>query len=252
MNVLIIEDEKYAAERLKLLLVKTKKSICVLDVLETVEDSINWMGNNPWPDLIFMDIQLADGLCFEIFDTVKVSTPIIFTTAFDAFAIKAFKVNSVDYLLKPVELESLVRAIDKFELLHAAGQWSNEKINHLIDQLVHNYKTRFFVRAGQRFKSIQTSEIDYFFVTGRCTFLKTISGKIYDLDYSLEQLEGLIDPGAFFRINRAYIINIESITEMINYSATRLKIKLRNLEPNTEIFVSRDRLSTFKGWLDGR
>ena len=252
MNVLIIEDEKYAAERLKLLLLKSKKSIFVMDDLETVEESINWLGNNPRPDLIFMDIQLADGLCFEIFDTVKVSTPVIFTTAFDEYAIKAFKVNSVDYLLKPVDLESLVRAIDKFELLHASGQQPNEKINLLIDQLVHNYKTRFFVRAGQRFKSIQTSEIDYFYISGRSTFLKTISGKIYDLDYSLEQLEGLIDPGAYFRINRGYVIHIESITEMTNYSATRLKIKLRNMEPDTEIFVSRDRLSAFKGWLDGR
>ncbi len=249
MNVLIIEDEKYAAERLKQLLKETGEEFTVAGTLETIEESIKWLMTNPHPDILFMDIQLGDGICFEIFKAVQIDIPVIFITAYDEYAIRAFKVNSIDYLLKPVDLSALNSALEKYRMLQKSKNVSSEKISKLVEQLVQSYKTRFFVRAGPHFKSILATEIACFFIVERCTFLRTMTGKDYDLDFSLEQIEKQVDPAIFYRINRSFIVNIDAITDLINYSAKQLKIKLKNIEPDADLFVSRDRTSDFKKWL---
>jgi two-component system response regulator LytT len=250
MNVLIVENEKPAADGLSRLLKKVDENINIVSVLETVEGTVNWFQSNPFPDLILMDVQLDDGLCFEIFESVKIDTPIIFTTAYDEYAIKAFKVNSIDYLLKPVTEESLASAIDKLRTLFSSQTIDNEKINHLYEQLGAQHKTRFFVKIGEHCKSISTNEIVCFYIVERCTFFMTSSGKCYDVNYSLEQLEKLLDAHQFFRINRHMIINIDAITDIISYSTNRLKIKMANEEKIGELLVSREKVVTFKKWLD--
>ncbi len=249
MKVVIIEDEHYAAEKLIQLLNKTAPEIEILQVLESVEDSINWFSSNVSPDLIFMDIQLDDGISFEIFDAVKIDTPIIFTTAFNEYAIRAFKVNSVDYLLKPIEEQALETAFHKFKSIHSEKQEFSEKVSKVIEQISTKYKSRFFLKVGSRFQSIQVSEICSFFVEERSTFLKTMSGKTYDLDFSLEQLQKRIDPTIFFRVNRNYLVNINCIAEIISYSTNRLKLNLKSNSENG-IIVSRDKVSEFKHWMD--
>ena len=250
MNVLIIEDEKPAADSLGRLLKKIDESIKVVAVIETVEGAINWFQCNPSPDLILMDIQLDDGLCFEIFESVKINTPIIFTTAYDEYAIKAFKVNSIDYLLKPITKESLVSAIEKLKTLFSSQIFDNEKINRIYKQLGIQHKTRFFVKIGEHCKSISTNEIACFYILERCTFLMTLSGKCYDISYSMEQLEKLLSPGQFFRINRQTIVNIDAITDIISFSTNRLKIKMPHEEKIGELMVSREKATEFKKWLD--
>ncbi len=249
MNVLIIEDEKPAADKLTRLLSRVVEDIKVVEILETVEDSINWFLNNPSPDLIFMDIQLADGICFEIFDSIEINTPIVFTTAYDEYAIRAFKVNSIDYLLKPIDSGSLAKATEKFKSLYPAKTY-NTKIELLYDQLVKKYKSRFFIKVGTHCKLVMTEDIKCFFIAERITFMKTFSGKTYDVDYSLDQIQKMLDPEKFYRINRKYIINITAITDIITWSASRLKIKLTGEEENYELVVSRDKVSDFKRWLD--
>ncbi|MCK5699711.1 MAG: response regulator, partial [Cyclobacteriaceae bacterium] len=154
MNVLIIEDEHLAASKLEKMLSEIDHEIQVMARLESVLDSINWLNENEKPDIIFMDIQLDDGICFEIFDSVKIETPIIFTTAYDEYAIKAFQVNSVDYLLKPIEEQALSKALEKYKSIYQVNQFHNNKLNILYDQIIQNYKTRFFVRIGNHFHSV--------------------------------------------------------------------------------------------------
>ena len=250
MRVLIIEDEKPAVEKLRRLLNDIDPTIKIIDALETVEHSINWLLKNDAPDLILMDIQLDDGICFEIFESVKISTPIIFTTAYDEYAIKAFKVNSIDYLLKPITRESLASAIEKMRALFPGQTINNEKINHIYEHLGAQHKTRFFVKIGEHCKSISTDEIGCFYILERCTFFMTSSGKCYDVNYSLEQLEKLLDSHRFFRINRHTIINISAITDIISFSMNRLKIKIANEEKIGELLVSREKAGAFKKWLD--
>ncbi|MFC2125523.1 LytR/AlgR family response regulator transcription factor [Bacteroidota bacterium] len=249
MKVLIIEDERLAAEKLEKLLDDTGMDIEVLDVLETVEGSINWIASNPPPDLIFMDIQLDDGVCFEIFESEKVNVPVIFTTAYDEYAIRAFKVNSIDYLLKPIDLEALKKALDKYLTIYTGNDIPNEKINDLYEHLVKKYKTRFFVKIGVHYHTVPVEDIACFFIQERSTFLKTIISKNYDLDYSLDQIQKMINPEQFYRINRNYIVNLDSITDIIGYSSNRLRIKLKNFD-HLDLIVSRDKTTEFKRWLD--
>jgi DNA-binding LytR/AlgR family response regulator len=250
MKVLIIEDEHLAADKLSRMLHKLNPDIQIVAMLESVSESADWLASNPAPDLIFMDIQLDDGISFEIFDSVKITTPIIFTTAYNEYAIKAFKVNSVDYLLKPYTTKDLKLAIDKYKELHGEPQFQSEKFDHLYRQLVKEYKTRFFVKIGTHFHSISVDEIACFFIRDRATFIKTLIGKNFDIDYSLEQVQKLVDPTRFFRINRNYTINIDSISDIISYSSNRLKIVLKNFEHLDDLLVSREKTSDFKKWLD--
>jgi len=246
MKVVIVEDERLASKRLEQLLKKVEPNIEVLQILESVDEAINWFSQNTKPHLIFMDIQLDDGISFEIFDAVKIDAPVIFTTAYNEYAIRAFKVNSVDYLLKPIEEEALALAIQKFKNLFKGNQDFEEKIAKVFGQISAKYKSRFFVKIGVRFISIQVENICSFFVEERSTFFKTNQDKTYDLDYSLDQLQNMVDPSQFFRINRNYLVNINCIDEIISYSTNRLKLKLGK----TEQIVSRDKVAEFKQWMD--
>jgi DNA-binding LytR/AlgR family response regulator len=246
MKVVIVEDERLASKRLEQLLKKVEPYIEVLQILESVDEAVNWFSQNTKPDLIFMDIQLDDGISFEIFDAVKIDAPVIFTTAYNEYAIKAFKVNSVDYLLKPIEQEALATAIQKFKKLFAGKNEFEEKLAKVFGQISPKFKSRFFVKVGIRYQSVPVENICCFFVEERCTFLKTNNDKTYDLDYSLEQLQNMVDTGKFFRINRNYLVNINCIEEIISYSTNRLKLKLGK----TELIVSRDKVAEFKQWMD--
>jgi DNA-binding LytR/AlgR family response regulator len=246
MKVVIVEDERLASKRLESLLKKAEPGIEIMQILESVEDAINWFSQNTKPDLIFMDIQLDDGISFEIFDAVKIEAPVIFTTAYNEYAIRAFKVNSVDYLLKPIEEEALANAIQKFKKLFAETGDFETKIAKVIGQISTQYKSRFFIKVGIKFKSIPVDNICSFFVEERNTFLSTNEGKNYDLDYSLDQLQKIVDPNLFFRINRNYLVNINCIDEIISYSTNRLKLKMGKIEQ----IVSRDKVTDFKRWMD--
>jgi DNA-binding LytR/AlgR family response regulator len=249
MKVLIIEDEHLAAEKIEKMLLKIDPGITVVARLESVVDSINWLNTNTKPDLIFLDIQLDDGISFEIFDSIKLDVPIIFTTAYDQYAIKAFQVNSVDYLLKPIEEQALARALDKFRSIYQSKTSQLEKIQVLYDQMVKSYKTRFFVKIGNHFHSVAVNEIQCFLIQERATFLRTMNGKKYDLDYSLDQVQKLVDPKLFFRINRNYLIHIDAIQDIFSYSANRLGVKLKMLD-HLDMIVSREKVADFKNWLD--
>ncbi len=249
MKVVIVEDEQLAAEKLAGLLVQTEPGIQIVKVLESVEESVNWFATHNAPDLVFMDIQLEDGISFEIFEAIKITAPVIFTTAFDQYAIRAFKVNSIDYLLKPISKEDLNTAISKFKSLHLDEYLLEEKVSRVIEQFTRRFKSRFLIRVGTRFQSVPVSKICSFFVEERCTFLQTREGKRYDLDYSLDQLQTMTDPEQFFRVSRNFLVNINCIEEIISYSATRLKLKLEN-SSGEGIIVSRDKVSEFKRWMD--
>lgn len=248
MKVIIIEDERLASEKLAKLISQVQPEAEIIAHLESVSESISWLTANASPDLIFMDIQLDDGICFEIFDVIKVEAPVIFTTAWDQYAIRAFKVNSVDYLLKPIDREALTAAIQKYNKLYN-HEGTDEKISKVIEQLVSKWKTRFFVKSGNRFQSVPIEEIEAFYSEERCTFLRTRSGRIFAIDFSLDQVQQKINPELFFRINRSYIIHIDAISEIISYSTTRLKLKLKNFTPDN-LIVSRDKVPVFKHWLD--
>lgn len=249
MKVLIIEDEILAAEKLAGLLISIDSTIEIMGKLQSVLESINWLHSQPDPGLIFMDIQLDDGICFEIFDAVKIKTPVIFTTAYDSYAIRAFQVNSVDYLLKPIEKEPLTKAIEKYKLIFEKGGASTQSVGDLSVQMVKSYKTRFFVKIGNHFHSIPVDNIECFYIVERAVFFKTNNGKNYNLDYSLDQVQQLIDPEKFFRINRNYLIQINAIQDIYNYSSSRLGIKINGID-HLDLIVSREKVGEFKKWLD--
>lgn len=249
MKVLIIEDEKHASDRLIRLLAAVEPSFAVTGVLESVESSVNWFLANPRPDLIFMDVQLEDGLCFEIFDTIALETPVIFTTAYNEYTLRAFKVNSVDYLLKPLTIEELRRALDKYRNIHRPTVNVEQK-EGLMQQLMPRAKERFLVRIGDHIRSVAVSSIHCFYIQDRCVFANVDRQKNYPLDYSLEKIESMVNPFDFFRINRNFIIRFDAITDMVVYSSNRLKISIDTL-PNTDnLIVSKEKIAAFRRWID--
>ncbi len=250
MRILIVENEMPAAERIIRLLKKTDRSVFVMGIVETVEEAINRLQKQPQPDLILMDIQLDDGLCFEIFDTISVDIPVIFITAYDEYTLKAFKVNSIDYLLKPVSEESLRTALAKHRKLYSYNYPSQWQFNQLLQEFRNQYKTRFLIKAGNRYRSVSVREISHFQIIQRNVFLLGFSGKGYDIDYTLEQLEGILDPRKFFRINRECIVSINAIEIIHRYSSSRLQLTLKNREKNDLFIVSRDKVADFKKWID--
>jgi DNA-binding LytR/AlgR family response regulator len=250
MNVLIIENERPASDRLCRLLKKLDGSHAISGIIESVEGAINWFRENKFPDLILMDIQLDDGLCFEIFETVKIDSPVIFTTAYDEYTLKAFKVNSVDYLLKPVQEEQLEAALTKFRKIYSNAIRQDIDYRQIAKEFTNRFKSRFLVKAGGKYKSVPVIEISYFHILERSVFLKDFNGKECGIDYSLDQLVDLIDPEMFFRINRDCVVNINSILSMNIYSSTRLQLVLKNEPQNENFIVSRDRVPDFKKWLD--
>lgn len=250
MNILVIENETPAADKIVRLLKKIDRSITILGVLETVEESVNRLQERPQPDLILMDIQLDDGLCFEIFETITVNIPVIFTTAYDEYTLKAFKVNSIDYLLKPVDEKLLRAALDKFKKLYADRDPFKRDFKQLLYEFRNQYKSRFLIKIGEKYRSIPAGEISHFHINQKSVFLSDYQDKDYGIDYSLEQLQGMLDPRKFFRINRDCIVNIDSISLMYSYSSSRLQLTLKNKEKDELFIVSRDKVPEFKRWID--
>jgi DNA-binding LytR/AlgR family response regulator len=250
MNILVVENEVPAADKLVRLIKKIDRSMKIMAVVETVEDTINRLQEDAKPDLILMDIQLDDGLCFEVFDTIRVDIPVIFTTAYDEYTLRAFKVNSIDYLLKPIDEDSLKAALDKFRKLYANNDPFKRDFRQLLHEFRNQYRSRFLIKIGGKYKSVSASEISYFHICERNVFLNDSNGKDYGLDYSLEQLEGMLDPRKFYRINRECIVNIDSISYMNSYSSSRLQLVLKNRKENDMFVVSRDKVSSFKKWVD--
>ena len=253
MKIVVIEDEHLAAKRLIELIHKYKADIEVLAKLDSVKKSVEWFNNQTHPDLVFMDIQLGDGLSFEIFEQTQLTCPIIFTTAYDEYAIRAFKVNSIDYLLKPIDFEDLSKAMAKFEQNFSISKEDTGirpiQIEEILQQLTRQYKNRFVVKVGLHIRPIEVSEIQYFYSMEKATFLCTSTNKNYSLDYSLDQIERLVDPKHFFRVSRKYFVHISAILEVIAYSNSRLRIQFKYSEIQDAI-VSREKVSDFKNWLE--
>ena len=251
MKALVIEDENLAAERLMNLISEADDTIHTTGPLKSIESSVDWLRENGDPDLIFCDIELLDGQSFEIFDQVKVSCPIIFTTAYDQYAIQAFEVNGIAYLLKPINLDKLKSSLQKLETL--SGNTENnldlKKISDLIKSQEQHYKSRFLIKVGQKIRSIAIKDISYFFTKDKLTLLVTESDDKYPIDQALDDLEEVLDPKNFFRVNRKYLVKIEAISEIHPYFKGRVKL---NLDPHIddEIVVSSEKTPLFKAWLD--
>jgi DNA-binding LytR/AlgR family response regulator len=250
MNILVVENEKPAADKLVRMLMKIDKSITILGVIETVEETINRIKEKPSPDLILMDIQLDDGLCFEVFETTNIDIPVIFTTAYDEYTLRAFKVNSIDYLLKPVDEELLRSALTKFMKLHGDKDPFKRDFKQLLFEFRNQYKSRFLIKIGEKYRSVTTSEISHFYISERSVFLSDKLSKDYGIDYSLDQLQNLLDPRKFFRINRECIVNIDSISLMYSFSSSRLQLTLKERDKSDLFVVSRDKVTEFKRWID--
>ena len=251
MNIIIIEDEKPAA---RLLQRKVEKlGLQVNQMLHSVEESISWFQNNVHPDLIFLDIQLSDGLSFEIFENIDIKSAVIFTTAYDEYALRAFKLNSIDYLLKPIDEEDLETAISKYKARNRAA--SNLSLDFemikkmLVNPIDRDFKKRFTIKLGQQLKMIAIEEIECFYSENKGTYLHTFDNRDYLLDQTLEQLETEINPKEFYRVSRKFIIPMKAIKEIQMYSNSRLKVILPTYKTD-EVIVSREKVTDFKNWLE--
>ena len=253
MKVVIIEDEAFAALRLKKMIQEYNPDIKIVAELESVAESVKWFRQNPEPDLIFLDIHLEDDLSFAIFEQVEISSPIIFTTAFDEYAIKAFKMKSIDYLLKPIVHEELAASLKKYE------QFSGLQRNSVDLQLLYNlltanekkYRERFSISVGSKIRMVEVTDIAYFFTMDKGVYLRTVQGSTYNIDFTLDKLEEMLNPASFFRINRKYLISISSIVNMVVYSRSRVKLELKpKADDEFAPIVSIDRASEFKKWLN--
>ncbi|WKZ58323.1 MAG: LytTR family DNA-binding domain-containing protein [Cyclobacteriaceae bacterium] len=252
MNVLIIEDEIQAARRLENLINELLPQAIISGRTDSVKSAVKWFNNNPHPDLIFMDIQLGDGLSFEIFEMTTISAPVIFTTAYDEYALKAFKVNSIDYILKPVDKDELRGALEKFNTLKLTNvgkvDFSNS-ITQVMELLTKKYKERFVIKVGEHLRTVEVKDILYFFSSDKATFCTTREGRSHILDFTLDQLELMVNPEEFFRINRKYLVGTAAIQDIISHTNSRLKLILKDC-PDQDIIVSRERVQEFKQWLD--
>jgi DNA-binding LytR/AlgR family response regulator len=251
MNILILEDEQAAARRLTTLLKELQPDANILAIIETVKEGISWLKGHPSPDIILSDIQLADGISFDIFSEAAINSPIIFTTAYDLYMLKAFKVNSIDYLLKPIDKQELEAAFNKYNALRKSDPIS-DKLANLFQQLQtkeNSYKSRFLVKRGEQYIYIPAEEVAWVKADDKVVCLFTSTGKKYFIDDTLEELDGTLDPHHFFRINRSYIAHIRSIQKIHMHFNGRLKIELALCDDN-DIFVSRQRVTEFKKWLD--
>ena len=251
-QVIILEDEQHNADRLNRMIQKLMPDAEVVAMLQSVGQAKIWLRENSPPDLAFFDIQLGDGLCFDVFADYEQLFPIIFTTAFDHYAIKAFKFNSLDYLLKPVEEEDLTKAIQKFEYHNGQNNGPMLDLAGIGDasrMITGDFKKRFLVKIGDQYKSVNIEETAYFYSTENQSYLYTKSGRHFPIDYSIEQLSNLVNPMDFFRVNRKLLVSIEAIAEVHSYFNSRLLLKL-NPSLADEIIVSRDRVKDFKQWMD--
>jgi DNA-binding LytR/AlgR family response regulator len=251
MKAIIIEDERPAARRLKRLV--EGLDVPVLVMLHSVEESIEWFQQNEQPDLIFLDIQLSDGLSFEIFDLIQIDSAVIFTTAYDEYALQAFKLNSIDYLLKPIDDEELEVALKKFRQRTAAqktGGFDFEDIKKLlVNPIERDYKKRFTVKVGQHIKILHADDIECFYSENKGTYAATIDGRNYLMETTLELLEKELRPETFFRVSRKFYVNINHIADIVSYTNSRLQLKMNKFKEG-EIIVSRERVKDFKLWLE--
>ena len=249
MKTIIIEDENLTAKRLESLLHKYDADIQVRAILPSVQEAVAWFETNAEPDLVFMDIHLEDDLAFKIFEHVHLQVPVIFTTAYDEYMIQAFKVNSIDYLLKPINYEELVQALEKFKTLKKQfAQPNMETLLQFIGKKEPEYKSRFMITVGTKIRSIETSEIAYFYSEEKLTFMVTKEGQNLPIDFSLEKLTTLLNPHDFFRISRQFLVSFSSIQAVHAHIKGKLKL---DLQPKCkfEVFVSGDRMTDFKEWL---
>lgn len=252
MKVLIIEDEPHAATRLQKVLQQVDASIEVVDKIDSVKGAIGWLTSHPEPELIFMDIQLGDGLSFSIFEQVDIGCPVVFTTAYDEYALKAFKVNSIDYILKPVDPDDIQATLDKHKKLGLSKPDTSAmfgSIQSALDSLTRKSKSRFVVKVGEHLKTIAIEDILYFYSQDKVTFCLTKENRNVILDYSLEQIQEMVDQERFFRINRKYLISEYACTDIVTYLNSRLKLTLKGSD-DKDIVVARERVQEFKVWLD--
>lgn len=258
MNVLIVEDEKHNASKLKKKLQLVDKDIEVLDVTETIEETVSWLQSHDEPDIIFLDIELSDGQSFEIFKRIKVDCPVIFTTAYDEFALKAFELNSIDYLLKPIKEEDLAKALEKLDNFKKTLAGKSNNIASSIENLLEDLKftaaqsqlkrERFLTKMGQRLVSVDVKDIAYFFSRNKMSHIRSKEGKNFVLDYNMDEIQHMVDNSRFFRLNRQVIASIDSIEKTNFYFNNKLKIIL--FPPfDEEVLVSRERASEFKKWM---
>ncbi|NPD47660.1 MULTISPECIES: LytTR family DNA-binding domain-containing protein [unclassified Lentimicrobium] len=254
MKVLIIEDEPHAQYELQRLLTESNRDIEVLSCIDSVEDAVDYINTTPGIDLMFFDIQLSDGLSFEIFNHIEVKAPIVFTTAYDEYAIRAFKVNSIDYLLKPVKQEDLNAALEKYDSLHTQQKPENsvfqmEQIQQLLTLNQNKYKSRFLTRMGEQIKYIDIEDVAYFVAEDNEVLLVNKEGHRYFINHSLDHLSSLLNPDSFYRINRSYYVQLWAIKKISKYFNSRLLIEL---EPKTEdqVLISRAKVNDFLNWID--
>ncbi len=250
-RILLIEDEHLAAKRLSKMLHQLDNQIDIIDTLDAVEDAVAWFKNYEHPDLVFCDIQLADGLSFSIFEQIEISCPIVFTTAYDQYAIKAFEVNSIDYLLKPIEAKALERAWQKFQTLHLS---STDNLAALVANFAKanqqkNFKERFLIKSGEQYKYLTINEVAYFVSEDGMTFFIAKNGKRYIVDDKLDMLETTLNPRNFFRINRKFIVHEDCVSKISTYFNSRLILELSPIAKD-EVIVARERVGAFKDWLN--
>ncbi len=251
MKILILEDESLAADRIIKMLAQIDPEIEIVGEVKSIEEGTNWFKNNESPDLIISDIRLLDGLSFELFKKLEIETPVIFTTAYDQYAIKAFEVNSIDYLLKPIEKDKLSESIDKHKQRVAENKFPADfgGLYELIQNQKRSYKSRFLIKVGQKIVAVPVEKIRYFYSQNKLTYIVTQDGRKLPTDQTLEMLEEQLDPKVFYRANRQVIVSFESIAEIHPYFKGRLKI---DLDPalDLEIVISSEKTPEFKSWLD--
>jgi DNA-binding LytR/AlgR family response regulator len=249
MKILIVEDEELAAEKLALMVSAMEEEAEIIGCTGSIKATVDWLRISQKPDLILMDIELSDGQSFEVFNQVEVDSAVIFTTSYDEFALKAFKVNSIDYLLKPVQKSDLRNAFDKFKKQRDRTGSNVLKIQNLVEQILpRQFRKRFLVKHAQKHIPIEVEEIAYFFVHERIVFFKTWDNKKYIVDYPLDEIEKALDPTRFFRINRSFIVSIKSIIQAHDYFNSRLMLTMQP-QIDTEVIVSRDKVPDFKNWI---
>ena len=258
MKILIVEDEELAVKKIRKTLSEVDGNAEVVGVADSISGTVNWLQSNPSPDLILMDIELSDGQSFEIFSRVQVKSAVVFTTSYDEYALKAFKVNSIDYLLKPIQKEDLEAALNKYRQMKKI--YANEKtadsslnMDALVKELQQKlqpkeFRKRFLVKHGQKLVSVEVDEIAYFFSDGRLNFFKTDDNRKFVVDYTMDELEEMLDPQKYFRISRAFYVSVRSIGQIHDYFGNRL---LLHLKPSVdkEAIVSREKVTDFKKWM---
>jgi two-component system, LytTR family, response regulator LytT len=253
MNVLLIEDEDLAAERLAGLIRQYDDKLIIHGPIDSIEDAVLWFSENPQPDLIFLDIQLSDGLSFSIFNQIRIDCPVIFTTAYDQYALRAFSVNSVDYLLKPIDPTQLDQALAKWRnrliSTPTTAQHLFSRLNSNLNQLTRRYKSRFLVKFGDRIQYKTTDEVAYFCADGKIVYLVSTENRRFIVDYTLEELESQLDPAQFFRVNRKIVARISTIRDIRTNVGGRLRLQFQPT-PDEDIYVSRERVPEFKAWLE--